>query len=216
MLLESDWMGESGWGLFPRVKVSRYSIKRWCLSFFIFEKSTFVAALAHSGIPIRTLFSPRMEFEAIILMLILLLLPFRASCTWKVFAAWRKVKQSSLLLRSHRRAWSRSELPVRVASSAWAVKGDPKAKRSRSDGQRKTGKQGWTAKWQGKSLEWCISGKVRWKSMQSISSHPSPLKTSAFLKPINSFETMHLSDNKNKCSYISWQARVFSKSEKIK
>lgn len=146
------------------------------------------------------------------------MLPFRASCTWKVFAAWRKVKQSSLLLRSHRRAWSRSELPVRVASSAWAVKGDPKAKRSRSDGQRKTGKQGWTAKWQGKSLEWWISGKVSWKSMQSISAHPCCLKAPHWKHQLflNQLMRRCICQIIKKCLYISWQARVFSKNEKNK
>lgn len=65
---------------------------------------------------------------------------FRASCTWKVFEAWKKAKQSSLHSRSHQRVWSRSELLAREAFTVWAVKGDQKARRSRNDAQRGTGK----------------------------------------------------------------------------
>lgn len=70
----------------------------------------------------------------------LLMLFFRASCTWKVFEAWKKAKQLSLHSRSHQRVWSHSELLAREAFTVWAVKGDRKARRSRNDAQRGTGK----------------------------------------------------------------------------
>lgn len=103
--------------------------------------------------------------------------PFRASCTWKASAAWRKARQSSLPSKSHQRAWSRSVLQDQVASTVWAVKGDQKARRSRSDVQREIGKQRWAGKEQKtfkclllvKWVVWNISASRKlWKLVQHI------------------------------------------------
>lgn len=83
VLLESDCLPvKNGWGCFQG---SKYPDTQWKGDFYFFlEKSAicfrkletsiyFVAAFAPSGIPIWALFSPKMELEAIILMLILFL-----------------------------------------------------------------------------------------------------------------------------------------------
>lgn len=77
---------------------------------------------------------------------------FRVSCTWKASAAWRRARRSSLPSKSHPKVWSHREWPDQVASTAWAVSGDPKARRSKSGVQRGTGTHGWTGTRQEKYL----------------------------------------------------------------
>lgn len=64
----------------------------------------------------------------------------RANCTWRDSAAWGRARRWSSPLRSRPRGWSQSGSPDPAEQRVWAVRGDPRVRRS--DVQRLTGKSG--------------------------------------------------------------------------
>lgn len=81
----------------------------------------------------------------------------RVSCTWMASVAWRKARRWNSPSRSPPRALSHKKSLARVVSTAWAVRGDPKARKSKSDAQRETGKR---QKWR------CNNTRIRSKCLE--------------------------------------------------